>query len=158
MQNVMVDTAASAHINLVDRKKPNDAEEKMRRSAADRFRRDFDLATFHGQKSAALGDKVDGGGAGSASHTIALEARTRLEEVKRRIGERLFEILEVRIGYDYSSSDVHKNGGEDHRTNSVELKLALNALVKIYDHVEIYDRTWSAVRRLKAAAKMGMQR
>ncbi|MET4720723.1 hypothetical protein ABIF63_004829 [Bradyrhizobium japonicum] len=158
MQNVLVDTAASAHINLVDRKKLNDPEEKMRRSAADRFRRDFDLSSFHGSKGFALGDKVDGGGGGSASHTIALEAQSRLNEIKRRIGDRQFDILRARIGCDASAEDMHKHGGPDHRSSNIELKVALNALVEVYDHVTIVDRTWNAARRILEAVGMGMKR
>lgn len=158
MQNVLVDATASAHHNLVDRKKPNEPEEKLRKAAADRFRSDFDKASFHGSKGFALGDKVDGGGAGSASHTMALEAQARLNEVKRRLGERLYDILRARIGCEASAEDMHKHGGPDHRSSNIELKVALNALVEVYDHVTIVDRTWNAARRVLAAAGMGMKR
>ncbi|OKO69263.1 hypothetical protein AC628_33735 [Bradyrhizobium sp. NAS96.2] len=158
--NVMVDTVRTSHLNLTESKKRGsaDPEDKLRQSAADRFRRDFDLATFHGSRGFALQDKVDGGGGGSASHTIALEARSRLDEVKRRLGERQFDILLVRIGLECSSEDVRIHGGEEHRTNSSDFRIALNALVRLYDGVEIIDRTWDAVRRLKTAAGMRLRK
>ncbi|MEY9262010.1 hypothetical protein ABIF23_001405 [Bradyrhizobium elkanii] len=61
--NVMVDTVRASHLNLTESKKRGaaDPEDKLRQSAADRFRRDFDLATFHGSRGFALQDKVDGG-------------------------------------------------------------------------------------------------
>ncbi|MCW2195070.1 hypothetical protein AB7M45_007843 [Bradyrhizobium elkanii] len=152
--NVMVDTVRASHLNLTESKKRGaaDPEDKLRQSAADRFRRDFDLATFHGSRGFALQDKVDGGGGGSPSHTIALEAQARLNEAKRRLGERHFEILLARIGYEASAEDMHKHGGPDHRSSNIELKVALNALAGVYDHVTIIDRTWSAARRVLGAA------
>lgn len=158
MHDVLVDSVASAHHNLIDRKKPNDPDEKLRRAAADRFRSDFDKASFHGSKGFALGDKVDGGGGGSASHTMALEAQSRLNDVKRRLGGRQYDILVARIGMEASSEDMHKNGGQDHRSNNIELKVALNSLVQIYDGVLIIDRTWSAAKQIIKAAGMGMKR
>ncbi|WP_370176729.1 DUF6456 domain-containing protein [Bradyrhizobium elkanii] len=92
------------------------------------------------------------GGGGSPSHTIALEAQARLNEAKRRLGERHFEILLARIGYEASAEDMHKHGGPDHRSSNIELKVALNALAGVYDHVTIIDRTWSAARRVLGAA------
>ncbi|PDT77209.1 hypothetical protein [Bradyrhizobium sp. C9] len=158
--NVMVDTVRASHLNLTESKKRGaaDPEDKLRQSAADRFRRDFDLATFHGARGFALQDKVDGGGGGSPSHTIALEASGRLREVERRLGGRQFDILLVRIGLECSSEDVRLHGGEEHRTNNSDFRIALNALVKHYEGVEIIDRTWDAVRRLRTAAGMGLRK
>ncbi|MGY4224374.1 hypothetical protein ACVMIH_001735 [Bradyrhizobium sp. USDA 4503] len=158
--NVLVDTVRASHLNLTESKKRGaaDPEDKLRQSAADRFRRDFDLATFHGSRGFALQDKVDGGGGGSPSHTIALEASGRLREVERRLGQRQFDILLVRIGLECSSEDVRMHGGEEHRTNNSDFRIALNALVRLYDGVEIIDRTWDAVRRLKTAAGMGLRK
>ena len=53
---------------------------------------------------------------------------------------------------------MHKHGGSDHRSSNIELKVALNALVKVYDHVTIVDRTWNAARQILAAVRMGMAR
>ncbi|MCP1852835.1 MULTISPECIES: hypothetical protein [unclassified Bradyrhizobium] len=158
--NVLVDTVRASHLNLTESKKRGaaDPEDKLRQSAADRFRRDFDLATFHGSRGFALQDKVDGGGGGSPSHTIALEASGRLRDVERRLGQRQFDILLVRIGLECSSEDVRMHGGEEHRTNNSDFRIALNALVRLYDGVEIIDRTWDAVRRLKTAAGMGLRK
>lgn len=158
MQNVLVEATASAHHNLIDRKKPNDPDEKLRRAAADRFRADFDKASFHGSKGFTYGDKVDGGGAGSASHTMALEAQSRLKSVRGQIGDRQYEILVACIGMEASASDIHKHGGQDHRSNGIELRVALNSLVRIYDRVEIVDRTWAAAKKIIQAAGMGMKR
>ncbi|MGY3482269.1 hypothetical protein ACVW1C_000152 [Bradyrhizobium sp. USDA 4011] len=158
--NVLVDTVRASHLNLAEARKrgAGDPEDKLRQSAADRFRRDFDLATFHGSRGFALQEKVDGGGGGSPSHTIALEASARLNEIKRRLGERQFDLLVVRIGLEHSSEDVRLSGGEEHRTNNSDFRIALNALVNHYDGVEIIDRTWDAVRRLKIAAGMGFKK
>ncbi|SEB97508.1 hypothetical protein [Bradyrhizobium erythrophlei] len=158
--NVMVDTVRASHLNLTESKKRGaaDPEDKLRQSAADRFRRDFDLAMFHGSRGFALQDKVDGVGGGSPSHTIALEASGRLKEVERLLGERQFDILFARIGLEHSSEDVRLQGGEEHRTNNADFRVALNALVKLYDGIVIVDRTWDAVRRLKTASGMGLRK
>jgi hypothetical protein len=160
-QNVMVDAVRSSHLNIAEGRKrsASDAvEDKMRQAAADRFRADFDLATFHGSKGFALQDKVDGGGGGNASHTVALEARARLVRVRDRLGDRQFKILLCRIGAEASSADMHKNGGMDHVSNNFDYKIALNALVEHYQGVVIVDRTWAAADRILQAAGMGLLR
>lgn len=156
-QNVMVDSVRSAHVNLGEgRKRKDSPEHKLRVAAADRFRRDFDLATFHGSRGMTLQDKVDGGGGGSHSHTLALEARSRLNGIKQKLGERQFEILLARVGAEATSEDMHKHGGQDHRSNNIELEVALNALVRIYEGAEIVDRTWAAAKKIVSAAGMGI--
>lgn len=154
-----VDIAAHSFHNLPDvddkkTKKEDDPGKAARHVAAERFRTNFNLAHFNGLRSSQFDERVDSSGTGGGLSDAVLQAVDHLKEVKRYIGLRMYEIIEVRVGLEVSSEAFRESGGTDHRSNNIDLVIALNALVAFYGGDQPIDRNWGAAREIKRKNKI----
>lgn len=116
-------------------------------AAAERFDADWQAAyrCLRGQGYEA---SVDHARSQHGPHLAMVDAQTRLDICRRKLGARSWDIVVAVVVYGATARQIHAMGGNQHVAVSDQMKLAFNDLEAFYTGSQHKDRTWRAVESL----------
>lgn len=118
-------------------------------AAAERLEADWQAA-YRSLRGQGYEASVDHARSQHGPHLAMVDAQTRLQQCKFKLGARSWEIVVAVIIHGATARELHARGAKDHVTVKDHMTVAFNDLDAFYTGSQHKDRTWSAIEAFNA--------